>query len=776
MAAKRAATTRYGRRRARRRAKPAPRWRLLRRLVAGLAVIGTLGIAAVGGYLFYLDRTITWTFEGRRWTVPAVIYAQPLELYPGASTTAAAVTRELERLGYELKANASSPGTYQRAGNRLEIHLRSFRFMEGLRANQRIEILFDSGVAQIRDQNGRPVPLVRLEPIPIGSFFPSHGEDRLVLAPEQIPPLLRDALKAVEDQNYDRHVGFDPAGIARAMWVNVRAGERQQGGSTITQQLVKSYYLDNRRTFERKLRELAMAVILDARFDKEDILDAYINEIYLGQDGNRAIHGFGLGSQYYFNRPLTELDADEIATLIAIIRGPSYYNPYRNGERALARRDLVLDKMRESGLITAQVHEQGRGMPLKVVRGNRSGGGYYPAFMDLVRQELSQHYQDVDLTTTGLRIFTTLQPNVQDAVEAALTGTLTRLERDRKLPEQSLQGAVVVTANQTGEVLAIAGGRDAGFHGFNRALHARRPIGSLVKPVVYLTALEQGYHMASMINDAPVHLEESGKSWMPRNFDRKVNGPVPMVRALGDSLNLATVNLGLTLGIEQVATRLGSLTGIAPRNRYPSLLLGAEAMSPLQVAGLYGTFASGGFYMPHKAVIAVLDEAGMPVSRHSLQLEQKIAAEHAQALSRSLESVMRRGTGANSRFARAGTAGKTGTSDDYRDSWFAGYDDVHLSVVWVGMDDNTPTGLSGSSGALKVWDEIMMHLGVQPLLHRGGDNLRSIEYGTGLLAHGGCADVEQVYVPEGAPLRAKPGCGINAPSLTDRLRSWLGKD
>lgn len=776
MAAKRGSATRYRRGRERRRGKPSSGGRLLRRLIAAVAVVATLGVAAVGGYLFFLDRTITWTFEGRRWTVPAVIYAQPLELYPGAAKTLAAVTRELERLGYENTADVSSPGTYKRTGNRLEIHQRAFRFMEGQRESQRIEIVFDSTVAEVRDRSGRPVPLVRIEPITIGSFFPSHGEDRLVLAPEQIPPLLREALKAVEDQNFDRHAGFDPTGIARAMWVNFRAGERQQGGSTITQQLVKSYYLDNRRTVERKLRELAMAVILDARFDKEDILDAYINEIYLGQDGARAVHGFGLGAQFYFNRPLTELGADEIATLIAIIRGPSYYNPFRNPDRALARRDLVLDKMRESGLITAQVHEQNRGMPLKVVRGTRIGGGYYPAFMDLVRQELNLLYQDVDLTSAGLRIFTTLQPNVQDAVEAALTGTLSRLERDRKLPEQSLQGAVVVTSNQTGEVLAVAGGRDAGFAGFNRALHARRPIGSLVKPVVYLAALEQGYHMATLINDAPVHLEEHGQSWMPRNFDRKVNGPVPMLRALGDSLNLATINLGLTLGVEQVATRLANLTGSAPRNRFPSLLLGAEAMSPLQVAGLYGTFASGGFYMPHKAVIAVLDEAGRPVSRHSLQLEQRIAPEHAQAMSRALESVMRRGTGANSRFARAGTAGKTGTSDDYRDSWFAGYDDAHLTVVWVGTDDNTATGLSGSNGAMRVWDEIMVHLGVQPLLHATADNLRSVEYESGLLAHAGCADVEQVYLPDGAALRSKPGCGINAPSLTDRLRSWLGRD
>jgi penicillin-binding protein 1B len=773
LAAKRGSASRYTRRKSARRA---PRRRWLGKLITGAVLVGTLCIAAVAGYLFFLDRTITWTFEGRRWTVPAIIYAQPLELYPGAPLSLAAVTRELDRLGYEARTDVSSPGSYHRNGPRLQIHLRTFQFMDQLREQQRIELVFGSGITEVRDQSGRPVPLARIEPITIGSFFPSHGQDRMVLAPEQTPTLLREALKAVEDQNFDRHVGFDPIGIARALWVNFRAGERQQGGSTITQQLVKSYYLDNRRTIERKLREVAMAVILDARFDKQDILNAYINEIYLGQDGNRAVHGFGLGSQYYFNRPLAELGPDEIATLIAIIRGPSFYNPFRHPQRALARRDLVLDKMREGGLISAAVHEHSRSAPLKVVRGTRTGGGYYPAYMDLVRQELTQFYKDVDLTTTGLRIFTTLKPNVHDAVESALTGTLDRLERDRKLPPQSLQGAVVVTSIQTGEVLAVAGGRNAGFHGFNRALHAKRPIGSLIKPVVFLTALEQGYHMANVINDAPVFLEQHGQKWEPRNFDKKVHGPVPMLRALGDSLNLATVNLGLTLGVEQVATRLHKLTGQAPSNRFPSMLLGAEAMSPLQVSVLYGTFASGGFYMPQKAVIAVLDESGRALSRHSLQMEQRIAPEHAQALSRALESVMRRGTGAGSRFARTGTAGKTGTSDDFRDSWFAGYDDAHLSVIWVGADDNTPTGLSGSAGAMRVWDEIMMHLGVTPLAHSVAGNLQSIEYSTGLLAHSGCADVEQIYLPEYVELPSKPGCGINPRSFTERLRNWFAPD
>jgi penicillin-binding protein 1B len=748
---------------------------LVRRLLSGGLVVITLATVTLAGYLFYLDRKITSTFEGRRWTVPAIIYAQPLELYPGAAQSVADVTRELDRLGYRARSDVRAPGTYQRAGARLDIHLRAFRFMERQRESQRIELAFSAGaISDVRDATGRPVPLVRLEPLTIGSFFPSHGEDRLVLPPEQIPPLLRDALKAVEDQNFDRHAGFDPIGIARALWVNLRAGEIQQGGSTLTQQLVKSYYLDNRRTFERKLREVAMAVILDARFDKQEILDAYINEIYLGQDGARSVHGFGLGAQYYFNQPLTELDVHEIATLIAVIRGPSYYNPYRHPQRVRDRRDLVLDKMLESQLIDPDTHAKNRALPLEIVQGPRTGGAYHPAFLDLVRAELAAEYQDDQLTSNGLRIFTTLRPSMQDAVELSLSDTLTRLERDRELPEQTLQGAAVVVATQTGEALAVAGGRTAGFHGFNRALDARRPIGSLIKPVIYLAALEQGRHLASIVDDSPVRLEEHGRTWAPRNFDNEVHGPVPLVRALGDSLNLASVHLGLALGVDRVADRLAALTGVAASNRFPSLLLGAEPMSPLQVATLYGVFASGGFYTPTRSVIAVLDEAGAPLTRHSLEVERRVPADVAAALNYALVAVMRHGTGATSRFARMDVAGKTGTSDDYRDSWFVGFDDAHLGVVWVGADDNSPTSLTGATGAMRVWDDIFTRVGVTPLLLPESDLIRTIEYDTGLLAHDGCAAVTAVPLPEDAALQSKPGCGINLRSLGDRLRSWLG--
>lgn len=750
---------------------------LLRRSLYGLLALGAITLIALSAYFVYLNQVITDTFEGRRWSVPAQVYAAPVELYAGAEFSLAEMIDELTRLGYAANANLPAPGTYARRGHLLDVYLRAFDFPETSRASQRIRLTFDElGITEVADGSGRPVPLIRLDPLNIGNFFPSHGEDRLVLTPDQVPELLTGALIAVEDANFDRHFGFDPVGIARAAWVNLTSGEIRQGGSTLTQQLVKSYYLSNRQTLERKLKEVAMAMILELKFDKEELLNAYVNEIYLGQDGVRAVHGFGLGAQFYFNRPLAELETHELATLVAIIRGPSYYNPYRHQARVQQRRDLVLGKMHEAGLIDADELDLNLAQPFAVVRGARSGGAYYPAFMDLVRTSLGD-YDEEDLTSAGLRVFTTLSPRTQDAVEQALEDTLTRLEEQRMLPPGELQGAVVIADTQTGEIQAVSGGRAAGVDGFNRALNARRTIGSLIKPVVYLAALERGYHLASTLQDAPVTLSLRGSGdWNPQNFDNEVYGAVPLVRALGDSMNLATINLGLALGVDQVAERLTTLTGEPTENPYPSLLLGAEARSPLEVLGLYSTFASGGFHMDPKSVVTVLDEQGAPLSRQPFSLDQELETETAEAINRALEVVMERGTGKTSRFSQLGTAGKTGTSDDYRDSWFAGYDSQRLAVVWVGFDDNRPTGMTGASGALRVWDAIFARLGVSPL-PEPADGFEAVEYETGLLANESCAEVVALPLPADANNKAKSGCGIDVKRLANRLgrkfKEWL---
>ncbi|MEM6709696.1 MAG: transglycosylase domain-containing protein [Pseudomonadota bacterium] len=756
----------------------------LKKLLLAIALASLLFSVALIGYLVSLDRQITSTFEGRRWSVPAVVYARPLELYAGVPLGRRALLIELERVGYQRTPGPPLPGEYRVEGNRLELHLRAFRFAEGPRPAQRVNLTIEpEQITALADDQGKPRTLIRVDPPSIGSIYPSHGEDRVVLTPEQVPELLRGALKVVEDQRFDSHHGFDWRGIARAFWVNVRSGSVRQGGSTLTQQLVKSYFLSDERTLERKLKELAMAVVLEARFSKGDLMNAYINEIYLGQAGERAIHGFGLGAQFYFNKPLNELALAELATLVAIIRGPSYYNPYRHPQRLIARRDRILASLAEAQLIDPAAATSAQAAPLTVTTGKRRGGTYYPAFMDLVREELADRFDTDALASNGLRVFTTLDPRLQDHVDEAVEERLLKLEARSAtaevatdVPAESparLQAAVVVSDTQTGELLALGGGRDARFDGFNRALRASRPIGSLMKPVVFLEALAQGFTLATQIEDRQLALTDpAGNLWTPQNFDGETRGTVSLARALAQSLNLATVQLGLTLGVEPVAKRLEQLSNAPVRNRYPSLLLGAEDMTPLAVTQLYSSFASGGFRLSPRSVVSVFDEQGQALDHRPIDFESVIDPQLNALLVHNLTLAMSHGTGRGSRHRNQRIAGKTGTSDDYRDSWFAGFDADRLAVVWIGNDDNRSTGLTGAGGALKLWDDVMASRPLSAVPTVYPEATASVDFDTGFRLSADCVAGNRIELPFLAEpeLRLHPDCSGGA---GDRLRRWL---
>ncbi len=710
-----------------------------RRLQRGFAVLALLVLIVAIGMVAVLDRRVTAQFEGRRWTLPARVYAQPIELYVGQSLSAKRITEELDRLGYVTRNAVDRPGTYRRSGERVDVHMREFRFSDELQPERTLRIGFDGGsIASLESASGEDVPVIRLDPLLIGSIFPIHGEDRIVVAPDQVPELLPEALKAVEDRKFDSHHGVNPLAILRALFVNVRAGQIEQGGSTLTQQLVKSYFLDSRRTLRRKAEEAVMAVILESRFEKADIMNAYINEIYLGQDGRRAIHGFGLASQFYFGKPLTELALHEIALMVAIVRGPSYYDPRRHVERALERRNLVLRVLAEQGVVSEERAAGAMKRPLGVAEPGRRGASFYPAFLDLVRRQLRSDYEEEALTEAGLTVFSTLDPLLQEKAEAALAAELERQDESKRKASHGLEGVVVVTTPQTGEVVAVVGGRRAAFDGFNRALDAKRPIGSLAKPLVYLAALQSGrYTPATVIMDEPVEVKlPSGDVWKPSNFDKQVRGPVPMVRALTQSLNLATVNLGLEVGLERVARTFVQLGLEEQPAAYPSMLLGATNLSPVDVAQMYNTLANGGFRSPLRAVRAVLDESGKPLKAPQLEVTEAAPAEAIYELDRMLIQVMERGTGRAARNnlpAGLTVGGKTGTSNDYRDSWFSGFSGAHLIVVWVGHDDNAETGLTGTTGALPVWSRLMSSIvtsSLEPLMPEALED-RWIDYYSG---------------------------------------------
>ena len=724
-------------------------------------------LAAGIGYLWYWDHLVTKQFEGRRWTLPAQVYAAPLELYAGLELSPAELEHELQRLHYQRADTTEHPGSYRFVGARLEVALRPARFADESRAATVLAIATGARALEgLRDASGHEVPVLRLEPLLIGSIFPSHGEDRIVVAPDEVPALLPAALKAVEDRKFDTHHGVDPAGILRALWVNARAGQIEQGASTLTQQLVRSYFLDSRQTLSRKVREAFMAMALDAHFTKADLMNAYINEIFLGQDGERAIHGFGLASQFYFGKPLAELDLSEVALLVAIVRGPSYYDPRRHPERARARRDLVLKVMAEQGIVKGADAAAAARRPLGVSA--RPAGAYFPAYLDFVRRTLRRDYHEADLTEAGLRIYTSLEPRAQDESERALEQELARLDKQKKHPKESLEGAVVVTAPQSGDVIAIVGGRDVGYDGFDRALDAHRSMGSLVKPFIYLTALESGrYTAATVVQDEPVDVKlEGGKHWKPENFTHQVNGPVPVVRALAESLNLATVGVGLDLGLPQVAQTFTRFGLPQPPLAVPAMLLGAVDATPLEVAQLFNGIANGGFRNPLRAVRAVIASDGKPLKAFPLQVTPVATPENVYQLDRMLVQVMEHGTG---RAAHAVlppslvVAGKSGTSQDYRDSWFAGFSGAHLVVVWVGYDNNDPTGFTGSAGALPVWAHVMANLGTRSWDAVMPEALAEaqIEFDTGLRAQPDCAtDLVSIAVPAGTAIPGKPGCTL----------------
>ena len=738
------------------------------------------GVLVFVAWAAWLDWRITRQFEGSRWDLPAQVYAEPVELYAGYGISADGLVRLVSDHGYRpADGRTVRPGTWWRQGGSVRLVTRPFRFPEGLQPAQAVQVDFSGGaVARIRETGGADLALLRLDPMHIGSIFPSHGQDRIVLAPDEVPALVEEALIAVEDRRFRSHFGVDPEAIGRALVANIRAGGIRQGGSTLTQQLVKSYFLDSRQTLGRKATEAVMALLLEWHYTKDDLLNAYVNEVYLGQDGPRAVHGFGLGSLWYFGKPLQELDATEVATLVAIVRGPSYYNPWRHPERVRERRDLVLNILGEQGVLDPEEAARAARRPLALRSSERSGPGYHPAFLELVRRQLKRDYRQSDLETAGLTVLTTLDSRAQAAAEASVRTQLAALER-RGEPVAQLEAAVVVTRPATGEVTALVGGRDAGFAGFNRALDARRPIGSLVKPAVYLAALEsKRYTLATSVDDLPVQVPlDDGTVWMPSNFDNTPHGPVPLLRALAESYNLAAVRVGLDVGVDEVMNRLGELAGVETPPAYPSALLGSVEMTPVEVATFYGSLASGGFLTPLRSVRAVLDDGGDALSRYPLEVEPVADPADVAQLNRGLVAVMERGTGrsAASRLGGRRLAGKSGTSGDYRDSWFAGFGGDTLAVAWIGRDDNQPVGLTGSAGALRVWTDVIAALGVRDLRGAAPEGLVEVdvEYASGLLADPRCADTARVLVPETARLAVKPGCGPEADNLAERGLKWL---
>ncbi len=764
--------------RSRRRRSPSPGRRLAWRL--GLVVL-----VLVSAWVIYLDLRIRLQFEQKRWSLPALVYARPLELYAGLPLSADELERTLRRLHYHAVGRVRGPGQYHRQGRRLTLQTRAFRFPDGPEASRRLRLRFGDGrLLSLRPADGGAAPgLVRLDPRRIASIYPARKADRILLRLDQVPPLLVAAFIAVEDRDFYHHHGLSLRGIARALLADIRARALVQGGSTLTQQLVKNLFFDNRRSFWRKLNEAAMALLLELHYDKRAILESYLNEVYLGQDGARAIHGVGLASRFYFDRPLRALRPEQLALLVGMVRGPSYYDPRRHPGRARARRNRVLRILADQGLITAAKARKLARRPLGLGPRRRQVTNAYPGFLELVRAQLRRDYREQDLTRGGLRIFTTLDTRVQALAMQRLADRLRRIERRHRLPAGRLQGALVVTDTGTGEILALVPGRDSARAGFNRVLHARRQVGSLLKPALYLEALRHPdrFTLASVLEDRPLRVQlDDGRTWSPRNDDGRFHGRVLLYRALVRSENVPTVRLGLALGVDRLVSLLHRLGIESELPAYPSLFLGAANLTPLEVTRLYQTLAAGGFRTPLRTIRAVLDARGRALRRYPLEVKQVVDGPVMTLIQWTLQRVVTEGTARalGRRFDPAlGMAGKTGTTNDLRDSWFAGFSGNRLAVVWVGRDDDGPMGLTGAAGAGAVFADLMSRLPLEPLvLSDQGLDWAWIDPASGGLAGPGCPGrVRLPFLAGSVPDRRAPCGGPATPSGGGRrpVIHWL---
>ncbi len=700
-------------------AAPASAWR--RRLVTWTLAAIALGLGFLIPYTLYLNHEVGQRFGQLRWQLPTRVYARPLVVAPGVALDNATLRTELESAAYRA-GDGRRAGSFSQSGGRWVIASRGFSDVDGVVRPRRVEVtLSDGRIASVRDADTRSsLRAHRLDPARIATLYGQKQEERRLVRIAEVPELLVTGLQAVEDRDFNSHLGIDVSGMFRALWVNLRSGETRQGASTLTQQLARSGLLGigNEVTPTRKFKEIIYAMLIEARYDKSVILEAYFNQVFMGQRGSQAIHGVAAASEFYFGRDLRDLGTEHIALLIGIVRGPSYYEPRKHPERARERRNFVLGEMLETGLIDQAEHDRAAKAPLGVTtKPTTLAPNRFPAYVELVRRQLARDYPTDALVGAGLSVMTGMSPSAQAYAESAVTRTLDAIGK-RRVP---LQTGMVVTDVHRGDVVAVVGAREVAEHGFNRAVEAQRPVGSLLKPFVYLLALAQPdrYSLATFVQDTPITVRTDGRRWSPDNSDGRSHGTVRLIDALAQSYNQATVRVGMQVTPERLAELVRTLAGIQAEPN-PSLILGSMDQSPYAMAQLYQFLASGGRIQPLRAVRGVLDADGVAVNRYDTapapaQEGDAIAARLVTiALQRAVTNGTARQLVADGR-GRLSPAGKTGTSNDGKDSWFAGWTGDHLAVAWVGNDQNKPTGLYGATGAMRVWSALFARLPTSPL-------------------------------------------------------------
>ena len=741
--------------------------RIFSKLIFWTVVLGSFSVAI--GFIFLVHQIRT-EFKENLWDIPVHIYSNSVELYSGLQVSPVHLERRLQSLGYRQSEVVQNPGEYRLQGNSLYLVTREFTFWDGFQESKAVHLTMnDHEITSLTDVRMKQrIHSLRLRPQLIGSLSQQVHEDRELVRLQEIPKLLLTTLVAVEDRNFPNHHGVDIRAIMRAAWVNFKADRIVQGGSTLTQQLVKNVFERDERTYQRKLMEIATAFVLEILLEKHQILQAYCNEVFLGQDGKRAIHGFGLSSHYFFGRPVSELRASEIALLVGMVKAPSSYNPLRHPERALKRRNVVLAVMRDENLLNEQEYVQAIRSSLGVVSAENRTKRNYASYIDVVLRQLSKHLSDQDISTGNFSVYTHMDTEVQRAAEQSLSSELKKLENRKNLKSGSLQGAVVVVQPDTGQILAIVGGRSGHIGMFNRALDAYRPIGSLMKPLVYLSALERdkAWTLATHLQDEPFSVTTKKESWQPKNFDRDYLGEITILEALAQSRNIPTVRLGMDLGLVRVTQLLRKFGIEVSQPVYPSLLLGTTELSPLAVSQIYQILANSGYKVGLRTVATIGRNTATAERPASFQAEAVLPSEYVQLVLFAMQEVVANGTARalSSTFEpKLKLAGKTGTTNDFRDSWFVGMSGNLLAVVWLGYDDNRSTGLTGASGALKVWASLMNKLDLRPLSIDSSSQLEfhMIDLDSGLIAGNACKNVKRMPFIRGSAPKQTASCGFS---------------
>jgi penicillin-binding protein 1B len=735
------------------------------RLIAWSTLFVVLISAGLLVYCGYLSTQIERRFSARRWSIPSRVFSDTTLLYPGQRTNRVLLYEALRRLGYrEVTHEPDHKGEMQTSSSRADIFLHDLQVLSRKREGFPVRIRFwqDEIASITRLDHRESLAILELEPEEMTLFFGPERERRQLVSLDQVPRHLIFAILAAEDSRFYQHHGFDPKGMLRALYTNVRRGGIRQGGSTITQQLAKSYFLTPRRTLLRKAKELLMSVTMEVMYDKSDILEVYLNEIYLGQDGSVSINGVGEASCFYFGKPVAELSVAEAAVIAGLIKGPNHYSPYTEKKRCRDRRNAVLRAMNKHGWISRQALQTALTSPIDTV-GVTAYRKRAPYFVDHLSKQLTTLYSSKALSSLGLAIYTTLDTQVQMAAERALSKGLARLETlhpalERAAAEEKLQGAVVVIQPKTGYILAMVGGRDYSVSQFNRITQARRQPGSAFKPFVFVSGLD-AFTPASMLSNEPRSYVVDGKVWQPQNYEFIGEDHLPLRYALAKSVNRATVDLAVRVGLDHIVSTAKAFNFTTPVKPLLSLSLGAFEVIPLELARAYCAFAADGVLPYPLCLKGVSDENGQILDRRHMTIERVISPAKAFIMSSMLRSTVTCGTARslNDMGVSFPVAGKTGTTNDFRDAWFIGYTPDILALVWVGFDNGQSIHVPGSAAALPIWAQLIkaipQHISGNWFQMPPGVVRKSIGFqgGAWLQSSDGCKRTDEFFLADQVP-------------------------